>query len=317
MSDSEHEENVAAGPGPAAAAAGAGEAPQVNAPAGRAEERYFKLPEFWPSSIPTWFGVAEAQFELRGVTSQRARLGLVASILPEISAKKVTHLLQSPTATCYDDLKKALLYSHLLSEGIQHHPTTAFHPQSNGMVERAHRRLKEGLKARPTAGDWLSHLPWVLLGMRSTPRSDSGISPAELTFGSPPVLPSQLPPATDAAPSAVETAFPVSQRTEPLRRLTYAEAAGAIPGQLSTATYVYVRRGGSSPPLLPPYSAPYLVLNRSAKFFPLDVGGRHDRVTVDRLKPHLGDSPLQPAAPPRSGRPPLGRVFSVQAILCA
>jgi len=114
MSDSEHEENDAAGPGPDAAASGAGEAPQANLPAGRAEERYFKLPEFWPSSIATWFVVAQAQFELRGVNSHRARLALVTSILPEASAKKVTHLLQSPSATCYDDLKKALLSSHLL-----------------------------------------------------------------------------------------------------------------------------------------------------------------------------------------------------------
>jgi len=112
MADSDNEEQVAAD---IPAAAAAGEAAAGEAAAGGAG-KYFKLPDFWPSSIAAWFGVAEAQFDLRGVTSQRARFGLVASILPEASAKKVTHLLQSPSATCYDDLKKALLSSHLLSE---------------------------------------------------------------------------------------------------------------------------------------------------------------------------------------------------------
>jgi IS30 family transposase len=31
---------------------------------------------------------------------------------------------------------------------IRHSPTTAYHPQSNGLVERLHRRLKDALKAR-------------------------------------------------------------------------------------------------------------------------------------------------------------------------
>ncbi len=32
--------------------------------------------------------------------------------------------------------------------GIQHHPTSAYHPQANGMVERFHRQLKNSLRAR-------------------------------------------------------------------------------------------------------------------------------------------------------------------------
>ena len=32
--------------------------------------------------------------------------------------------------------------------GIKHVLTTAFHPQSNGMVERVHRQIKDGLRAR-------------------------------------------------------------------------------------------------------------------------------------------------------------------------
>jgi hypothetical protein len=50
---------------------------------------------------------------------------------------------------------------------IQHSPTTAYNPQSNGLVERFHRRLKDALRSRAAAADWHNHLPWVL-GIRTS-----------------------------------------------------------------------------------------------------------------------------------------------------
>ncbi len=41
---------------------------------------------------------------------------------------------------------------------IQHNQTTAYHPQSNGMVERFHRRLKDALRTRCAAANWVGHL---------------------------------------------------------------------------------------------------------------------------------------------------------------
>jgi transposase InsO family protein len=69
--------------------------------------------------------------------------------------------------------------------GIRHNMTVAYHPQSNGAVERFHRRLKDALRARAAAADWPLHLPWVLLGLRAAPREDSGVSAAELVYGAP------------------------------------------------------------------------------------------------------------------------------------
>ncbi len=60
--------------------------------------------------------------------------------------------------------------------GIQHITTTAYHPQSNGMVERVHRQLKDSLRARLAGDRWPEHLPWVLLGLRAAPKDDSGVS---------------------------------------------------------------------------------------------------------------------------------------------
>ncbi len=75
---------------------------------------------------------------------------------------------------------------------IQHSPTTAYHPQSNGLVERFHRRLKDALRSWAAAADWHDHLPWVLLGIRTAFREDSEFSPAEAVYGSQLVLPGQF-----------------------------------------------------------------------------------------------------------------------------
>ena len=58
----------------------------------------------------------ESQFRLRGVVSEEDRFTLVASVLPESSARKVTHLLSAPPADSYTQLKAALLSSHQLTD---------------------------------------------------------------------------------------------------------------------------------------------------------------------------------------------------------
>ena len=72
------------------------------------------------------------------------------------------------------------------SVGIQHVMTTAYHPQSNSMVERMHRWLKAALVAHRSSSSFPSELPWVLLSLRSVPLEQSGVSSAELVFGTPP-----------------------------------------------------------------------------------------------------------------------------------
>jgi hypothetical protein len=69
---------------------------------------------------------------------------------------------------------------------------TAYRPQSNGLVEQFHRRLKDALLSRAAAADWHDHLPWVLLGIRTAFREDSEFSPAETVHGSQLVLPGQF-----------------------------------------------------------------------------------------------------------------------------
>ena len=80
--------------------------------------------------------------------------------------------------------------------GIRLHHTTAYHPQANGLVESFHRQLKTALMTRLTDANWVDELPWVLLGIRTTPKEDINCSTAELVYGSPLTVPVQTSPRT-------------------------------------------------------------------------------------------------------------------------
>jgi transposase InsO family protein len=102
--------------------------------------------------------------------------------------------------------------------GIGHILTTAYHPQSNGMVERFHCQLKEALRYRECGTNWAAHLPWVLMGLRAAPKDDSGISSAELVYGQELRLPGQ--PTLSTAPVAEGAATPPTVRPALPTRLT-------------------------------------------------------------------------------------------------
>ena len=60
------------------------------------------------------------------------------------------------------------------------------------MIERFHRSLKCALRARTAGSDWVSHLPLVMLGLRTSPKDDSGFSPAEAVYGTNLSLPGEF-----------------------------------------------------------------------------------------------------------------------------
>ena len=43
------------------------------------------------------------------------------------------------------------------------------------MVERAHRRIKDALRAHQAADNWPDVLPWIVFGLRAAPRGDDDI----------------------------------------------------------------------------------------------------------------------------------------------
>ena len=96
------------------------------------------------------------------------------------------------TSDCGPQFCSALWSELLRRWGISHHLTTAYHPQANRMVERVHRQLKDALRVCTAGGDWASHLPWVVLGLRVAPKEDSNMSSAELVYREPLVTPGQV-----------------------------------------------------------------------------------------------------------------------------
>ena len=70
-----------------------------------------------------------------------------------------------------------------------------YHQQTNGAVERQHRTLKESIKASLIQmGDvhksnWMTQLPFTLLGRRVAFQPDLGTSSSMMTFEASPVIP--------------------------------------------------------------------------------------------------------------------------------
>jgi Integrase core domain len=188
--------------------------------------------------------------------------------------------------------------------GIKHAMTTAFHPQSNGVVERFHRCLKDALRARFAGVEWPQHLPWVMLGLRAAPREDSGVSAAELVYGAPLTIPGLLISSPERPPEHfVEQLRAGMPCVAPLKPPPQPDPGSSVLAPLRSASFVYVRSPPAAPSLAPLYRGPFEVIKRAEKFFILKIGGRFDAISVDCLKPHLG-GPTAPALPHRRGRPP-------------
>ena len=247
----------------------------------------------WPEAIP-----------LQSTTAEDCARVLLRSWIPLFGVPSIITSDRGAqfTSSIWSTLCKFL--------GIVHSPTTSFHPQSKGIVERFHRQLKVSLRARLAGSDWFHHLPLVLLGLRSVPREDSSISSSEAVFGSPLVLPGEFLDSPELpSPEYLRRiqqiiknnpVFPphhISTPTNPVQE--------QVPPSLLRCSHVFVREDTSKPPLAPLYRGPYLVVSRSPKYFTLQVGSKTDAVSVDRLKPVLSDFPVTVQEPPRRGRPPL------------
>ena len=198
------------------------------------------------------------------------------------------------------------LWSKLLQLlGCKHLRTTAYHPIANGIIERFHRQLKSALKAHSSSSHWIETLPLVLLGIRTALKTDLQCSAAELVYGRTLRLPGEFflqdtSPATGDS-STLLTALKTAMRT--LRAVpprATSQPYTYVHKDLSTCTHVFVRTDAVRKPLQSPYEGPFKVLKRDSKYFTLQLNGRTDKVSLDRLKPaHVDSLPQpQPATPP-------------------
>ena len=180
--------------------------------------------------------------------------------------------------------------------------TTSYHPIANGLVERFHRQLKAALKSHPNPTNWVDSLPMVLLGIRTALKDDLHCSAAELVYGTTLRLPAE---------------FFHSSRTDCVDPVTYVEKLKLtmqqlqatptrhhfhrkvhVSDDLSHCTHVFMRHDAIRKPLQQPYDGPYKVVKRADKTFTVEVNGRQEVVSLDRLKPaHLDPTASVDAAP--------------------
>ena len=170
--------------------------------------------------------------------------------------------------------------------GISRRQTTAYHPQSNGMVERQHRILKERIMARASSlasGSWLEHLPFVLLGMRTAIRDDSGCSAAELLYGTSLRLPGDMLEPSEPVPLASDFSVrlrAVMNSSSPMPVLHHGSHVARVDPRLAAASHVFLRVDAVRRPLVPPYIGPFRVLERGDKTFTIL---QHGKVSQLRL----------------------------------
>lgn len=147
-------------------------------------------------------------------------------------------------------------------------------------------------------------LPLVLLGMRTTLKSDLQCTSAELLYGTTLRLPGQFVAANvnEQLPDPLQYVLRLRTIMDSLRPTpTRAKQSPTVYlfKELDTCTHIFLRRDAVRKPLQPPYDGPFKVLRRGAKHYTIEVRGRSEVVSVDRLKPaHLEHSITTPTSAP-------------------
>ena len=181
------------------------------------------------------------------------------------------------TSALWQDLAKRL--------GIQTTNTTAYHPESNGMIERFHRTLKAALMASCERSDWLSQLPWTLLGLRTTPKDEYLASAADMVYGEPLSVPGDF--FSEKGLSNSEEIYNKVMKFIPVKQTFHEKRNKAVyvPLDIKQCKFAFVRNDAISPPLTRPYSGPYEILKRKEKIYQLKINCKPVWISLDRLKP--------------------------------
>ena len=264
----------------------------------------------WPMAIP-----------IRDISTETVIDGLTLNWI-------ATHgIPQAITSDRGSQFTSAVWEQLLRTWGIKSLHTTAYHPEANGLVKRFHRRLKESLIAlgNTERDKWFWKLPMSMLAIRTTFKPDVGASPAQLVYGEGIALPGDI--LGGQNHDSEETRRRQQQlmgnlrmeveRLQPQPTSAHRRPRVYMPGNLQTATHVFIRRGGVHPPLTAPYEGPFRVADRNAQNFKVHIPGRGiEVVAISRIKPahtsvddNDGEDPQdlddeRPPSPRPPGRPP-------------
>ena len=147
--------------------------------------------------------------------------------------------------------------------------------------------MKAALHAYPNQQRCSEYVPVVIVGCRAAIKEGLGYSPAKLVHGVPLSLPGQILNPIDL------TASDLVLYTNRLRayfgklppmHLGEQTIKSSVPKGTSSWTHVFRRKYAVKAPLTPPYLGLYCVLSRTDKLFTLDISGKKETVSIDRVK---------------------------------
>ncbi|XP_041565338.1 uncharacterized protein LOC121467597 [Drosophila elegans] len=164
--------------------------------------------------------------------------------------------------------------------------TTAYHPQSNGMVERWHRSFKAAMMCH-SGTPWPELLLIVLLGLRTCLKEDLKSSAAEMLYGTTIRMPNEFFEDLDVN---VDPATFIGDFRDLMRKIRSTPSAHHSKQkmfrlkEIDKCSHVFIRTDAVKLPLEPPYSGPFEGFYRNSdRVFTLNVNGK--AVSVDRIKP--------------------------------
>ena len=204
----------------------------------------------------------------------------IAELLVEhiITRHGVPSELLSDRGTAF--LSKLMLEVYKIM-GIKKANTTAYHPQTDGLVERFHRTLTDMLAKSVTKGgkDWDRMLPYVLFAYRTSKQGSTGESPFFLLYGRDARLPIEdaLTVPVDRRPVSVSdyksdlqlrltTAWELARtninRAQKAQKKLHDKRAKEPPIQVGDRVYVYMpmKKLGKAHKFALPFEGPYRVL---------------------------------------------------------
>lgn len=148
-------------------------------------------------------------------------------------------------------------------------------------------RDEESLRARGAGCHWHQQLPWILLGIRTAPKDDTGFSPAQIVYGSGVRIPGTL----CSASSNISPSQVFQQMSETLKSFVpsptvfHGQHKTFIPSSLQSCSHVWLRVDRLRGALTQPYEGPYEIIESDSKTFLIMINGQMKRVSIDRLKP--------------------------------
>ena len=202
--------------------------------------------------------------------------------------------------------------------------TTAYHPQTDGLVERFNGTLAEGLSMYVSTHqkDWDRHLPMILFAYRVSPSATTGESPIYLLYGREPRLPidtALLLPDDNLSSSVRELRARIVRNLEEAEQIIksntelaqqrmkshYDQRSAEAPYDIGAKVWVYTpkTRKGLLKKLTHHYHGPYRIVSKLSpvhfKFRTLDNRPVSVPVHANRLKPCY-DATDRPIVPPAS-----------------